>query len=158
MYKIKNVTIKGFWGEHTVSTEFNLDVTIFIGRNGTGKTTFINLLQAVITVDLEMLYSLQFDTIELILINGKRTRKILVSKISKDLEYRSLEYKIGSNKYDLPILSERDLQYSRHRSGRLHPKFYRAIEDIKDKLTGLINLSYLSIFSPFSSYIRCFSL
>ena len=55
--------------------------------------------------DLEMLYGLQFDTIELILINGKKTRKILVSKISKDLEYRSLEYKIGSNKYDLPILS-----------------------------------------------------
>ncbi|HHC81190.1 MAG TPA: ATP-binding protein, partial [Flavobacteriia bacterium] len=98
MYKIKSVVIKGFWGEHSISTEFNLDVTIFIGRNGTGKTTFINLLQAVITVDLEMLYSLQFDTIELILINGKRTRKILVSKISKDLEYRSLEYKIGSNK------------------------------------------------------------
>lgn len=145
MYKIQNVIIKGFWGEHTVSTNFNLDVTIFIGRNGTGKTTFINLLQAVITVDLEMLYGLQFDTIELILINGKKTRKILVSKISKDLEYRSLEYKIGSNKYDLPILAERDIQYSRHRSGRLHPKFYRVIEDIKEKLTFLINLSYLSV-------------
>ena len=145
MYKIQNVIIKGFWGEHTVSTKFNLDVTIFIGRNGTGKTTFINLLQAVITVDLEMLYSLQFDTIELILINGKRTRKILVSKISKDFEYHFLEYKIGPSKYDLPIFSERNLQYSRHRSGGLHPKFYRAIEYIKNKLTDLINLSYLSV-------------
>jgi predicted ATPase len=145
MYKIKKVTIKGFWGEHTIITEFNQDVTIFIGRNGTGKTTFINLLQSVITVDLEMLYNLQFETIELILINGKKTKKILVSKLSKDFEYRALEYKISTSKYELPILSERDLHYSRQRTGRLHPKFYRAIEEIKEKLANLINLSYLSV-------------
>ena len=145
MHKIQKVIINGFWGEYTISTNFNLDVTIFIGRNGTGKTTFINLLQAVLTVDLEMLYNLQFDTIELILQNGNKTKKILVSKLAKDFEYSTLEYKISTSKYELPILSERDLQYSRHKTGRLHPKFYRAIEEIKEKLANLINISYLSV-------------
>ena len=70
MFKLKDVTIEGFWGQHTISTDFNEDVNIFIGRNGTGKTTFINILQAIISVDLELLYSLQFDKIIVNLINN----------------------------------------------------------------------------------------
>jgi predicted ATP-dependent endonuclease of OLD family len=49
---IKDVEVKGFWWRTTATAKFHDDVTIFIGLNGTGKTTFINLISSVLTVDL----------------------------------------------------------------------------------------------------------
>ena len=90
MFKLKDVTITGFWGQHSINTDFHEDVNIFIGRNGTGKTTFINLLQAVLSVDLELLHSLQFDKIIINLKNGKKSRKVEVEKLAENLQYKEI--------------------------------------------------------------------
>ena len=66
---IKDVEVKGFWGRTTAIASFFTDVTIFIGLNGTGKTTFINLISAVLTVDLNQLSSLQFEEITINLVD-----------------------------------------------------------------------------------------
>ncbi len=145
MFRLKDVTIEGFWGQHKIESDFNPDVNIFIGRNGTGKTTFINLLQAVISVDLELLYTLQFERITINLFEGSKKRKIEVTKIASDLRYKELQYQIGTTKNRLPILPDQDLKYIGRRSGRMHPKFYREIQDIKSKMKKLINVSYLSV-------------
>ena len=145
MFRLKNVNIEGFWGQHHIETDFNDDVNIFIGKNGTGKTTFINLLQAVISVDLELLYSLQFEKIILNLSEGNKNRKIEVTKLAHDLQYKELQYQIGTKKFKLPIIPERELQYLNKRSGRMHPKFYRNVLEIKQILQKLINVSYLSV-------------
>lgn len=145
MFKIDNVLIEGFWGQHKVETDFNNDVNIFIGRNGTGKSTFINLLQAVISVDLELLFGLQFEKIIVLLKDGKKKRKIEVTKIAHDLQYKELQYQIGSKKFKLPVIPERELKYITKRSGRIHPRFYRDIQEIKAILSKLVNVSYLSV-------------
>lgn len=145
MFRLKNVEIKGFWGQHRIATKFNTDVNIFIGRNGTGKTTFINLLQAVISVDLELLYGLQFEKITLNLIEGRKTRKIEISKVAHELQFRELIYQIGTSKHKLPILPEQEIRYVTRRSGRMHPKFFREVQEIKSKMSELINISYLSV-------------
>lgn len=145
MFRLKDVTIEGFWGQHKIESNFNPDVNIFIGRNGTGKTTFINLLQAVISVDLELLYTLQFESITINLFEGQKKRKIEVTKIASELRYKELQYQIGTTKNRLPILPDQDLKYIGRRSGRMHPKFYREIQDIKSKMRKLINVSYLSV-------------
>jgi predicted ATP-dependent endonuclease of OLD family len=106
MYKIDNIEIHGFWGLHKVETNFHQDINIFIGRNGTGKTTFINLLQAFLSVDLELLYSLQFEKIIVNLKDKAKKRKIELSKISEELEYKRIEYKIGTAKFNLPFLPD----------------------------------------------------
>lgn len=145
MFRLKNVEIEGFWGQHKIETDFNNDVNIFIGKNGTGKTTFINLLQAVISVDLELLFTLQFEKITINLFEGKKKRKVVVSKIASELRYKEIEYQIGTSKNKLPILPEQELRYMSRRSGRIHPKFYREVQDIKSKMRELINVSYLSV-------------
>lgn len=146
MYRLKNVEITGFWGEYKVITIIKDDVNIFIGKNGTGKTTFINLLQAALTVDLELLYTLQYDSIILNLSGGRKNRKIEIRKISDELEYSSVEYKIGTSKYQLPIVPFRETLSKRFKSGRLNPKFYRTIKEIREKIFELIKISYLSVY------------
>ena len=65
MYKVSNVTISGFWQKHTITSQFNDDVNIVIGKNGTGKTTFMNILHAALLVDIESLFENDFSKISL---------------------------------------------------------------------------------------------
>jgi predicted ATPase len=145
MYKLLDVEITGFWGQHKIKTVFHDDVNIFIGRNGTGKTTFMNILQAVLSVDLEGLSNLQFDHVSIRLKKGSSTKKIQVHKNPDDLlEYKSLTYQISRNKYVFPILSG-DLHYDRYRNGRIHPRLQRELESLKFEMDKMIGLSFLSV-------------
>lgn len=146
MFRLKKVKIEGFWGESIIDTSFFADVNIFIGRNGTGKTTFINILQAVITVDIEMLYNMQFEKVILHMEDEKSKRKIEVNKVADNLEYKRLVFKIGTKVYELPLLPNNDIRFVSERNGRLQPKFFKSIREIKEELQGLIKLSYLSVY------------
>lgn len=145
MFRLKNVEIIGFWGKYEIVSDFNPDVNIFIGRNGTGKTTFINILQAVISVDLELLSRIQFERVTINLFEGKKKRKIEVFKISRELQFKEIRYQIGTKKYSLPIVAERDLRFLNTRNGRMHPQFFVEHKSIKREIGALINVSYLSV-------------
>lgn len=145
MFRLKNVDIKGFWGQYSIVSDFNPDVNIFIGRNGTGKTTFINILQAVISVDLELLSRLQFEQVTINLFEGKKNRKIEVSKNAIELQFKEIVYKIGTQKFSLPIIPERDLRFLNKRNGRMHPQFFVEHQAIRKQIGELINVSYLSV-------------
>ena len=141
-YKIKEVDINGFWGRHKINTKFFDNVNIFIGQNGSGKTTFISILQSILKVDIERLYNLQFETVTLKLYKGKSNIKLQVTKVAENLEYKEIVFQIGDEKYSLPYIS---VLIDYRRSGRIHPRLRRRIEELKDKMSELINLSYLSV-------------
>jgi len=145
MYKLAQVKISGFWGTNTVITDFSHDVNIFVGKNGTGKTTFINLVQAALSADLEMLSVLEFEEIKLVLNHSKSVKTIRVKKMADQIgQYREIEYQISTFKYRIPILP-RDLYYDRMHRGRIHPRLVKSIEDLKSKLSKLIKLSFISV-------------
>jgi predicted ATPase len=104
---IKNIEIDGFWGNLKATTEFHSDITIFIGSNGSGKTTLINLITAALTADLIQLGNLQFNKIEIHLINpsdARKKRKIIVSKEKEAEQYFSIyRYVVGQYKYEIPV-------------------------------------------------------
>ena len=52
--KIKRILIKKLWGVKDIATDFYPNVNIFIGSNGSSKTTFLNLLEAVLVCDIEI--------------------------------------------------------------------------------------------------------
>ena len=41
---IKSLVVKGLWGRYDYDLQFNEDINIFTGSNGTGKTTLLKLL------------------------------------------------------------------------------------------------------------------
>ena len=57
------------WGNRTIKTNFNKDVNIFIGYNGTGKTTFLNIITGILSVDLSKLLHNKFSEARMILIS-----------------------------------------------------------------------------------------
>lgn len=64
---ISKLSVKKLWGSRDIEINFNKDVNIFIGRNGTGKTTIINLISSILNLDTKMLNTIDFEYAEIVL-------------------------------------------------------------------------------------------
>jgi recombinational DNA repair ATPase RecF len=58
---IKSVQIDNLWGSYGIAFTCDEKFNFLIGQNGTGKTTVINLIAAVLTADFEKLDKTEFD-------------------------------------------------------------------------------------------------
>lgn len=144
MYKIRSIEIDGFWHRHNIKVNFNDEVNVIIGRNGTGKTTFMNILQGVLAVDLDALQSTQFDSATIILINEvgqKRTVKATrVEDQSSPFTY--VEYRISNKKYAVWLASS-DVN---GRSSAVRRRASEQAAEVRRVLTELLSLASLSVY------------
>lgn len=144
MYKIKHAKIEGIWGWKTIETDFHNDVSIFIGANGTGKTTFINILVSILSVDVLSLENLWFENANIIFESneeGKRSsRKLTVTRISDAFGDEALHYKISKQTFTIPSLSGKNIR-SMYAQRRIFP----VVESIKQLLQSIVSFSSLSV-------------
>lgn len=145
--KLKSIEIKGIWGSQTIRTNFFDDTNVFIGNNGTGKTTFLNILESILTVDIEQIFSCSFEEVTIQLEGNNMTRKLIVTKQLSEVNFVGLVYKIGTKKFNLPFLREFDMR----NLNRIHPKYRNEIKSLKDELATLINICWLSVHREVSS-------
>ena len=143
MFKIQSVKITGFWQRFNASCDFNDDVNIIIGRNGTGKTTFMNILHSVLSVDIDTIDSNDFDSIEIKLKNGKQTKTIRAKKVNDDKSpFLTIEYQISRHKYTIRAIQTDDrrvaMQYRR--------KAVLESIELRTELAKLVSLSSLSVY------------
>ena len=158
---IRDVEVKGFWGRAKATASFFTDVTIFIGLNGTGKTTFINLISAVLTVDLFQLSSLQFEeiTINLVEPSKKSRRKITVINSQEESSafnvYNVYKYKVGTNTYTVSLTP--DARFKRPISEReaflrfLSPEVRHQYSVLKQEIASLVEVSQISVYRQVSN-------
>lgn len=142
MYKVEKVEIKGFWHRFDVQSSFNEDVNIIIGRNGTGKTTFMNILHSVLTVDMTGLSDNDFESAKVTLINGGKRKTIKVTKIEDEsFPFPRIEYQISRKKMQLRVLSD-----DRRVSHSLRRRLYEESLEIRKELHSLTAVSSLSVY------------
>ena len=78
MYRIAQVEVDRFRGEADLRVNFHPHANFIIGKNGSGKTTFINLLNAVLSVDLRTIADADFSSARIRLIsNHNRARPVI---------------------------------------------------------------------------------
>lgn len=144
MFKLKSIEITGFWLTKTAKADFRDDVNIIIGKNGTGKTSFMNIVQAVLTVDGEALLDNPFDNVTLTLSDGKRVRTIRAKRLeSKSYPFLTIEYHISNRRFTATIVGLDDI-----RSMPMHIR-RRATEElqrIKSELNSLVAVASLSVY------------
>jgi len=142
MYTLQSVTINGFWKRLKAECVFNNDVTIVIGRNGTGKTTFMNILHAVLSVELDNVNENDFSSVEIKL---KEKNKIKTIKVTKHDDitrpFPSFEYQISNKRYPVHALGD-DRRYSY----MVKRKYQQEVEVLKNELNKLVSLSSLSVY------------
>ncbi len=144
MFKLKSIKITGFWRTKTASAELMEDVNIIIGRNGTGKTTFMNIIHAVLTVDVEALCDNQFNSVEIALTDGKRTRTIRADRSDPgSSRVPEVVYRISNRRFEVQVFGAED--------GRVVPSMFRrrAVEQsqrIKSELSKIVSIASLSVY------------
>ena len=149
---IDSVEVYGFWDSKRAFAKFNQDVTIFVGRNGTGKTTFVNLIAAVISVDITQLSILQFDSVKIKLVDRKKkVRTINISRHPYDdnIGVEIYDYKLGNKHYQLLAESRISARAVKNRTitarGLLNHNREQYIE-LKQELSDLVELSQISVY------------
>ena len=73
--KLKQLCVNKLYGAYDYSVEFNDDVTFLYGTNGCGKTTILNITEAIITGMLFKLFEYEFKTISLQYCAAKKDNK-----------------------------------------------------------------------------------
>ena len=143
MFKVEKVEINGFWYRFDLNCQFNEDVNIIIGRNGTGKTTFMNIFHSILRVDLTELSKNDFEKAKVTLIKDGRRKTIKVVKIeSDDYPYPLIEYYISGKKKTLRVVGsdERRLPPSMRR------RSYEESLELRHELYSLTAVSSLSVY------------
>lgn len=144
MYKIRHAKIEGIWGWKTIETDFFDDVSIFIGANGTGKTTFINILVSILRVDVQAIEELWFENATIIFesyeSSKKSQRKLTVSRIIDHFGEEALHYKISRQAFVIPSLGGRGIK-SVYSQRRVLP----VIESVRELIQAIVSFSSLSV-------------
>lgn len=142
MYKIQSIEINNFWHRFNASCDFKEDVNIIIGKNGTGKTTFMNILHAVLSVDVEGITENDFDDVVIVLINKNKKKTIKIKKIdNENLPFLVVEYRISRKKYSVRIISGDERRMAVYRRRALEET-----EEVREALSELVSLSSLSVY------------
>lgn len=143
MYKIDRVVINDFWGRLTADCSFDHQINIIIGKNGTGKTTFMNILEAVLSVDVEDIIKYEFSSVEVYLSDGNKKKTIKAKKLAgSKAPFGIMEYKISNNKYAFRMVSAEDRRYA-------GPYYRRMIEEansLKETMSKIVSVSSISVY------------
>jgi len=143
MYKIHSVKIDSFWHRFNAGGQFNETVNIIIGRNGTGKTTFMNILYAVLSVDIDGISANDFKSVSVILINNGNKIKVDAVKTEKSpSQFLNVEYRINGTKYIVQILSGEDAR----RTSVYRRRALELSEEVRTELSKIVSLSSLSVY------------
>ena len=143
MYRIEKVSIEGFWRDLSAECQFNENVNVIIGRNGSGKTTFMNILHAVLLVDVEQLADTEFGEVEISLVDQRRKRKTVWARKQLNVAgSQRIEYQISNKKYEVRIFERDDPRYRRMMSRRMQEE----TEILRSELGQIVALSSLSVY------------
>lgn len=137
---IKHVTISKLWGIKTISTDFDEHVNIFVGINGSSKTTFLNLIEATLLVDLKVFYSIDFEFIRIDFI-GTDIQSIKVAKQEKEGDDYINYYFDNEELISIPC-SEVMIQRS---SYRIPIRYRETLTMVRDRIKSIVNISWLSV-------------
>ena len=82
-YTIRHVTIEDLWGVKDFDTDLHNDINVLIGKNGSNKTTFINLIEACLTVNRRFLRQISFKKVVFLLQDERQEENILIVERDK---------------------------------------------------------------------------
>lgn len=135
--KIKHVSIEKLWGMKNISTDFDSNVNIFIGSNGSSKTTFLNLIEAVLVCDINTFMNIDFECIY-IEFQSEVVDFVRVQRCYTE-DAPIIKYTFNNNEVYEIICSEMLLRpYNRTKQKDIYL-------NLKEKLSNITSISWLSI-------------
>lgn len=123
---VKGFNAKSVFGYLDFEIKFNKDVSFLVGGNGSGKTTALKLMNALINPNFKELLQIPFESCSLEISSEKKD--ILISASTKD---EKIYFSVSGieETLELPRINSSDLDYLPHREDKLE----EMIDDLKRK-------------------------
>ncbi|WP_213733628.1 AAA family ATPase [Citrobacter europaeus] len=154
MHTLESVIIEGFWGTRVLDFEFYDDVNFFIGVNGSGKTTVVNLISSALTADFNTLEKIDFSQIK-IKLKSKDSRKkpfIHIKKtFNKESPFPTIYFEFRESMSESPTIKYQSEVFddvfarSYKRSILDRDRHNTVISAISSNLKAFVNVSWLSV-------------
>ncbi|MNM71612.1 hypothetical protein D3C81_832810 [compost metagenome] len=152
---IRNVEIYGLLGRrNSVKINFDRSYNFLIGQNGTGKTTVINLIAAVLLCDIDRLEKTKFERIIINLADENETtvaRISVIKGVSDQNSFPNLTYNIDDpsnnieTSFNLEIYPDPSAQrVFSGRNSRMH-FYHEHFNSVKNRINSLLHVRWLSV-------------
>ena len=136
---IKSVFVRGLWEVKNITVDFNEDVNILIGGNGSGKTTFLRLVEALLNVDLGVIEEISFEEVKIEIQNDEEVNSLLIRRLMEDNVTPVYRYTLPDGEVvEIRSYDGRMMYRSRMISRSIH-------QQLKEQLGKLVKVSWLSI-------------
>jgi hypothetical protein len=148
--KLISISIKKLYGCYDYNVNFNSDVTFIYGMNGCGKTTILNITEAIITGQLFKLFNYDFKTITLYYAkNADSSHKKLI-KIS--YVQNSLEINFNDRDYTINLLDADNNIIRSNKNMRDISMIYNNRYDFFQEIQNTFNYVYLPLNRSYIPY------
>jgi predicted ATPase len=146
MHIVEALSIDGLWGRCQLQLSLNSDTTFLIGRNGSGKTTVVSILAAILTADASAVRSLPFASARVRLKNSEDGRHLEIAVDKEHDETRggaAVQYVITE-----PGRPAEEYGLGRPtalRNALLSHRPESSAERLRERLSEIISLSWLPV-------------
>lgn len=141
--KLIGLNVTRLYGCFDYSVTFNADVTFIYGMNGCGKTTILNITEAIITGQLFKLFDYEFSKIQLLYAKNRDIKK--TKKIEIKFFKQSIIVNFNSCEKEIKKLINSDDSRSLERSARDVFRLYFEEYPILLKIKETFNYVYLPL-------------
>lgn len=148
--KLIGLCVEGLHGCYNYNVKFNPDVTFLYGLNGCGKTTILNITEAIITGQLFKLFNYKFKQIILYYAKSSNIEDIKSIKITSRRFGLSVEFCDKKYTLEVPNSSE-ELQFSDRNSKEIVLRYFNRYEFLAE-IKNLFNYVYLPLNRSNASY------
>lgn len=136
MKRIRQVEINKLWGIKNIKCPLMEDVNIIIGSNGSGKTTFLNIIEAVLQCDIPVLCSIQFESVTILLEEDDKSIRVIQTPEENSVNFMYIfndteEYTFSSN--------------DSGRRTRTSIYFQNTLSTIRQRLEDVVKVAWLSV-------------
>ncbi|MDO4801103.1 MAG: AAA family ATPase [Prevotellaceae bacterium] len=138
--KIKSVFVRKLWDYKDIKCNFNEDINILIGSNGTSKTTFLTIIEALLNVELPSIEDVEFEKVFIEIESEGNLHTIEVERLLADSITPIFRYHIDNDEIIEISMSDFRVPYSRMRMSARSAYSY-----LREKMHEIISISWLSI-------------
>lgn len=138
--KIKSVFVRKLWDYKDIKCNFNEDINILIGSNGTSKTTFLTIIEALLNVELPSIEDVEFEEVFIEIESEGNLHTIEVERLLADSITPIFRYHIDNDEIIEISMSDFRVPYSRMRMSARSAYSY-----LREKMHEIISISWLSI-------------
>lgn len=137
---IKKVVLKKLWDYKDIVCNLNEDINILIGPNGSSKTTFIMIIEAILKVDLYSIENIKFDSIRIEIEKQRSIHNIEVKCALSDGIVPVFTYKLdNTEEISINMNEHRYLHFKKDPSSNVF------VEYLRQRINQWINVSWLPI-------------